>query len=58
MSYKNVLVIFVLLAAAAWWFLHEDPEAEVRDAHQELTRLLSKVEDDASSMQENCLSEA
>jgi len=48
-SYKNVLVIFVLLAAAAWWFLHEDPEAEVRDAHQELTRLLSKVEGDASS---------
>ena len=49
MSYKNVLVIFILLSVAAWWFLHEDPEAEVRDAHQELTRLLSKTEGEASS---------
>jgi len=48
-SYKNVLVIFILLSVAAWWFLHEDPEAEVRDAHQELTRLLSKTEGEASS---------
>jgi hypothetical protein len=44
-----VLVIFILLSVAAWWFLHEDPEAEVRDAHQELTRLLSKTEGEASS---------
>ncbi len=49
MSYKNVLVIFILLSVAAWWFFHEDPEAEVRDAHQELTRLLSKTEGEASS---------
>ncbi len=49
MSYRNVIVIFVLLAGAAWWFLHEDPEAEVRDAHQELSRLLSKSEGEASS---------
>ena len=49
MSYKNVLVILILLSAAAWWFFHEDPEAEVRDAHQELTRLLSKTEGEASS---------
>ncbi len=49
MNYKSVLVIFILLSASAWWFLHEDPEAEVRDAHQELTRLLSKTEGEASS---------
>ena len=49
MSYKSVFVIFILFAAAAWWFLHEDPESEIRDAHQELSRLLSKMEGDASS---------
>jgi hypothetical protein len=32
----------VFLAGAASWFLHEDPEAEIRNAHQELSRLLSK----------------
>lgn len=47
-SKRNVIVISVLLLAAAWWFLHEDPEAEVRDAHQELTRLLSKTEGEAT----------
>ena len=49
MNYKYVIVILVLLAGAAWWFLHDNPEAEVRNAHQELTRLLSKTEDDPSS---------
>ena len=50
MSNKSVIVIIiVLLAVVAWWFLHEDPEAEVRDAHQELSRLLSKTEGDAST---------
>lgn len=49
MSYRNVIVILILLSAAAWWFLHEDPEAEVRNAHQELTRLLSKTDGEASS---------
>jgi len=48
-SYRKVIVILILLSAAAWWFLHEDPEAEVRNAHQELTRLLSKTEGEASS---------
>ena len=49
MSNRNVIVIVILFAAAVWWFVHEDPEAEVRDAHQELTRLLSKTEGEASS---------
>ena len=49
MSYRNVIVIVILLATAAWWFLHEDPEAEVRAAHMELTRLLSKKEGEATS---------
>ena len=49
MRYRNVIVILILLSAGAWWFLHEDPEAEVRNAHQELTRLLSKTEGEASS---------
>jgi hypothetical protein len=43
-----VIVILVLILAGTWWFLHEDPEAEVRDAHQELTRLLSKSEGDTT----------
>ncbi len=49
MNYRNVLIIIILLSAATWWFLHEDPEAEVRDAHQELSRLLSKAEGAASN---------
>ena len=48
MNYKIWLVILVLLSAVGWWFFHESPEAEIRDAHQELTRLLSKTEGDAS----------
>ena len=48
-NYRYVIVILVLLSAAAWWNLHEDPEAEVRDAHQELSRLLSKSEGEAGS---------
>lgn len=47
-SRRNVIAISVLLLAAAWWFLHEDPEAEVRDAHQELTRLLSKSKNETA----------
>ncbi len=49
MNYKYVIAILVLLSAAAWWFLHDNPEAEVRNAHQELTRLLSKTEGDPGS---------
>ena len=49
MNYKNVIVILIVLSAATWWFLQEDPEAEVRDAHQELSRLLSKAEGAASN---------
>ena len=49
MSDRNEIVIFVLLAGAAWWFLHENPEAEVRNAHQELAQLLSKAEGAAGS---------
>lgn len=30
MNYRNVIVIVILLTVAAWWFLREDPEAEVR----------------------------
>lgn len=38
----------VLVAAATWWFFHENPEAEVRNAHQELSRLLSKTEGESA----------
>lgn len=48
MNQRNVIVISVLLLATAWWFLHEDREAEVREAHQELARLLSKTEGEAA----------
>ena len=49
MNYRNAIVVLILLAAVSWWFLREDPEAEVRAAHQELTRLLSKTEDQATA---------
>jgi len=48
-SYRNVIAVLILLSAAAWWFLYEDPEAEVHSAHQELMRLLSKTQGKASS---------
>jgi len=43
---KIGIVISVLLLIAGWWFFHEDPEADVREAHAELARLLSKAESD------------
>ena len=49
MNYKYVSVVLILVIAVAWWFLREDPEAEVRNAHQELARLLSKAEGEAGS---------
>ncbi len=48
MNKRNVIVISVLLLAAAWWFLHEDPEAEIREAHQVLAGLLSKTDGEAT----------
>jgi len=39
-----MILFAVLLTAAAWWFFHEDPETEVRKAHQKLSLLLSKAE--------------
>lgn len=38
-----------LLLVAAWWFFHENPEAEVQEAHDELSRLLSKTEGETAT---------
>lgn len=48
MTNRNVIIGLALLLVVAWWFLREDAEAEVRAAHQELSRLLSKTEGEAS----------
>lgn len=42
----SYLIVLVLLAAGVWWWLGDDPEDHVRDAHATLERLLSKAEDD------------
>ena len=51
MNPKQVIVSVILaasVAGGAWWFFHEYPEAEVRDAHREFARLLSKPEGEPS----------
>lgn len=35
----------LLLAAGAWWLLHDDPEARVREAHMTLADMLRKSAD-------------
>ncbi len=52
MNSKQVTATLILLASltgGAWWYFHDDPETEVRDAHQEFALLLSKSEDEASN---------
>ena len=44
------VIVLALLSGGAWWYFHEDPEAEVREAHQEFARLLSKPEGEASAI--------
>lgn len=44
------VILLALLAGGAWWFFDEDPEAEIREAHQEFARLLSKPEGEASAI--------
>lgn len=45
----SYLIAFVLLAAGVWWWLGDDPEDRVREAHATLERLLSQTEDDTES---------
>ncbi len=52
MSPKQMIATAILVAAltgGAWWFFHENPAGEVRDAHRELARLVSKSEGEASN---------
>jgi len=46
---RTVLLIIVPVVVVAWWLLHENPEARVRNAHEDLARLVSKAEDDTNS---------
>jgi len=48
MNKMLLIVILALLCVAGWWLLRDDPEAEVRDAHQALVQLLSKAEGEAT----------
>lgn len=48
MDYRKLIPVLLLVIGAAWWLLHSDPEAEVREAHEELRLLLQKA-DDASN---------
>lgn len=49
MSIRNAILVLLLVSGAAWWFLQEDAEAEVRHAHEELVRLVSKAEGDSDT---------
>ena len=44
------VILLALLVGGAWWYFQEDPEAEVREAHQEFARLLSKPAGEASAI--------
>lgn len=46
MNIRNAVLTLLLVAGAAWWFLQEDPEAQVLRAHEDLVRLVSKAEGD------------
>jgi len=40
--YRGLILVLLLCAIGAWWFLHDDPESRVRDAHEALRSLLLK----------------
>ena len=47
---RRFLVLLLAIGSLAlWWLIRDDAEAEVRRAHAELARLLSKAEDDTGS---------
>ena len=45
-----IVVVMGVLALAALQFFYEDPVAQVRDAHEELARLLSKPEGEVNAV--------
>ena len=49
MNHRYAILILLFVAGAAWWFLQEDPEAQVRNAHETLTQLVSKAEDETGA---------
>lgn len=46
MNYRFLALVLVPLILAGWWILRDDPEAEIRFAHEELIRLIGKAEQD------------
>lgn len=49
MNLRLVLPALLLLSGAVWWWIYEDPDTQVRNAHAELIRLLNKTEQESSS---------
>ena len=49
MNIRNAILVLLVASGAGWWFLHEDAEAQVRNAHEELVRLVSKAEGDSDA---------
>ena len=45
LSIRNLMVLVAVLAGAWWWLLRDDPEARVRNAHEELIRLVNTAEE-------------
>lgn len=43
------VILLVTLAGVAWWLFPKDAAAEIRDAHQDLARMMSKSEDETSN---------
>jgi hypothetical protein len=46
MNLRTAILVILVVSGGAWWFLYEDDEARVRNSHEQLVRLVSKVEGD------------
>ena len=46
MNIRALAIVVLLGLGIAWWFIHEDDETRVRDAHATLAELVSRTADD------------
>ena len=50
MSLRSLALIAVVVLAAAWWYLSDDPETRVRNAHLELVGVFNKADGDTGTL--------
>ena len=50
MSLRNLALIGTFILALAWWYLREDPQTRVRNAHVALASAMSKTDADSGEL--------